>query len=249
MNEELKNYDLELAAQLQSALLPDVCPGNCEHQHMAARNRMCGSVGGDFYDFIVLNDEQVAFVMGDVVGHGVQAALMMALIKGFLHADHGNRLRPTEIVNALNTMLCDLGDRTGSVTTCSLIYTVLDIPSGSCFLCNAGHAAPLLIEPRSFGAVHLSQHDLMLGIEPFEPTEICHTFQPGERLVLFTDGIPDAVNPEGEFFGTMRLNSVLMAHQHSCADDCADAVMDAVTEFRGSAEQTDDETIVILDRL
>ena len=249
MNDAVHNYDLELAAQLQAALLPEACPKECEHQRMAARNRMCGSVGGDFYDFIPINDEQVAFVVGDVVGHGVQAALVMAMIKGFLHADHGNRLRPTEIVANLNAMLCHLSDRTTSMTTCSLIYTVLDIPSGSCFLCNAGHAAPLLMEPNSFGAVHLSQHDLLLGIEPFEPTEICHTFKPGERLVLFTDGIPDALNPEGEFFGTSRLNTILMDHQHSDADTTADTVMDAVTAFRRDAEQTDDETIVILDRL
>ena len=249
MTHDETNYDLELAAQLQAAMLPESCPAECEHHRMAARNRMCGEVGGDFYDFIVLNDDQVALVLGDVVGHGVQAALVMAMIKGFLHANHANRHRPTKMVASINDLLCHLGDRTGSVTICSLIYAVLDIPSGSCFLCNAGHAPPLLIEPKSFGAVHLSQHDILLGIEPFEPTEICHTFQPGERMVLFTDGIPDAVDPAGEFFNSTRLNTVLMEYQHASADECADAVIRAVDDFRGTADPTDDETILILDRL
>jgi len=76
--------DLALAAQLQAALLPASCPSDCPHQSAAARNRMCGRVGGDFHDFLRINPDQTAILVGDVVGHGVRAALLMAKIMGFL---------------------------------------------------------------------------------------------------------------------------------------------------------------------
>ncbi|MFA5863475.1 MAG: hypothetical protein WC975_02180 [Phycisphaerae bacterium] len=71
-----EEQDLVLAAELQSALLPKQCPTHCEHQVTAAKNRMSGSVGGDFYDFIRINDDQIALVIGDMVGHGVRASLL-----------------------------------------------------------------------------------------------------------------------------------------------------------------------------
>jgi len=244
-----EQMDLKLAAELQAALLPDSCPLECEHQVAAARNRMCGSVGGDFYDFIRLNEDQSAVVIGDVIGHGVRAALLMAQIKGFLESDTQGRSRPLRMVSALNDMLCRLGDRTGSVMSCSMIYTVFDAPSGTCIMCNCGHPRPLLCEGDQCALAHLGGHDILLGIEPFEPTEICHTFLPGERLVLYTDGICDAANPQHHPFGDERLRRALRERGGASPQECADAVMQAVDAFRDGAAQIDDETIVVIDRV
>jgi len=97
--------DLALAAELQAALLPSACPTDCVHQEAAARNRMCGRVGGDFYDFIRINEDQVAVVIGDVVGHGVRASLLMAKIMGHLRGKPADRNRPGELIADLNDTL------------------------------------------------------------------------------------------------------------------------------------------------
>ncbi len=244
-----KQLDLKLAAKLQAALLPDSCPLECEHQVAAARNRMCGSVGGDFYDFIRLNKDQSAIVIGDVVGHGVQAALLMAQIKGFLQSDTKDRSRPLRMVSALNDMLCHLGDQTNSIMSCSMIYMVFDAPSGTCIMCNCGHPYPLLCQRDQCALAHLGGHDILLWVEPFAPAEICHTFLPGERLVLYTDGICDAADPQHDPFGEERLRRVIRQRGGASPQECADAVMEAVDTFRGGAAQIDDETIVVIDRV
>ncbi len=244
-----QELDLKLAAQLQAALLPEGCPLECEHHVAGTRNRMCGSVGGDFYDFIHLNRDQSAIVIGDVVGHGVQAALLMAQITGFLRSDTADRSRPTRMVKALNDMLCHLGDQMDSVMCCTMLYMVFDAPSGVSIMCNCGHPRPFLYNRDRCTPWHWGQHDILLGVEPFEPTEICHTFMPNERLVMHTDGLTEAMNGEQELYGDGRLRELIRASTSLSPQEVADAVMQSVDDFRGGAERTDDETIVVIDRV
>jgi len=248
-NDPEVEIDLALAAELQAALLPGACPPASPHQRVAARNRMCGSVGGDFYDFIPVNDEQVALVIGDVVGHGVQASLLMARIMGLLRSDVHRASRPREIILQLNELLLDLGDRTGSVLPCSLFYAVIDAPTGVSFFINAGHPMPFLCRRPECAGLHLGPRNMLLGVERFEPREGCHTFSPGERLVLYTDGILDAVNRDGERFDEARLRRVVGECLHDPPDRCADAVFAAVADFRDGARQSDDETVLVVDRI
>ena len=241
--------DLALAAELQAALLPKACPTDCPNHVAAARNRMYAGVGGDFYDFIPVNPEQIALVIGDVVGHGVRASLVMAQIMGLLRTEPVRLSRPGEMVSAINEMLIDLGDRIGAVVHCSLVYGVIDTPTGAGFFVNAGHPRPLICKPDKAVVMPLGRSDMLLGIEPFKPTETCHAFTPGERLVMFTDGILEAANSADERFGDDRLYDVIDAHLADTPDACADAVFRAVDEFRGVAPQIDDETIVVIDRV
>ncbi len=241
--------DLALAAELQAALLPKLCPTGCPHQSAAARNRMCGTVGGDFYDFIRINHEQIALVVGDVVGHGVRAALLMGQIMGFLRSEPEKRSRPLQVVQALNEMLLDLGDRTGSVMPCSMFYAVIDGPSGICFFVNAGHPRPLLFSRQSGRVRALGEHDLLLGIEPYQPKEMCHTFTADERMVLYTDGILDATNESKDYFGPQRLRGVIADCPGCGPEQLAEAVFRTIDDFRGEAPPQDDETVVIVDRL
>lgn len=244
-----EQIDLQLAAQLQAALLPGGCPHGCPHQQAAARNRMCGSVGGDFYDFIKLNSDQYAITIGDVIGHGIRAALIMAQISGFLRSRAEDRGRPAEIVRQLNRLLIDLGRRTDSVVCCSLLYAVLDEPSGVGFLVNAGHPYPFLCDKESCSVLSLEEHNILLGVEDMQPTEVCLTFRPGQRLVLFTDGLTDAVNSHREPFGYQRLHAALNAHADDPPQRCVDGIFQAIDAFRGNAAQSDDETIVVIDRI
>lgn len=241
--------DLTLAAELQAALLPKECPSDCPHQLAAARNRMCGSVGGDFYDFIRINDEQFAILIGDVVGHGVRASLMMAQIMGFLRSRQPALSRPVETIRSLNEMLMELGERTSSVLPCSIFYAVIDTPTGVSIFVNCGHPRPLLLHEDDSQINPIGPRNLLLGVEKFDPVEGCHTFEPGQRLVLYTDGLTDAVNADGELFGRDRLEQLIRDYADSTPDQCADTVFQAIAEFRQGLSQNDDETIVVIDRI
>jgi len=240
--------DLALAAELQAALLPRTCPAGCPHQAVAALNRMCGTVGGDFHDFIRLNDEQVAIVVGDVVGHGVRSSLLMAQIMGWLRSEHDRRARPMAVMTELNRMLIGLGERTSLVIPCSMIYMVIDGPTGACFFVNAGHPRPLLCDAAGCGLQMVGARNILLGVEDIEFEEVCHTFEPGQRMILYTDGIIDAANPSDERFGLERLRDVLKGLCPASPQQCAEAVFLAVADFRRDKPQTDDETIVVVDR-
>ena len=241
--------DLALAAELQAALLPKTCPTDCPNHVAAARNRMYTGVGGDFYDFIRINDEQIAILIGDVVGHGVRASLIMAQIMGFLRSRPSRLPRPIQVVRDLNEMLIELGDRINSVLSCSLLYGVIDAPTGAGFFVNAGHPCPFICSRSRSKLLSLGHPNLLLGVQEFEPEEACHTFHPGERLVMFTDGIVDALDPAENRFGEARLHETVNEYIAADAAGCADGVFRTVEEFRKGQPQADDETIVVVDRV
>jgi sigma-B regulation protein RsbU (phosphoserine phosphatase) len=205
-------------------------------------------VGGDFYDFLPINSEQSAVVIGDVVGHGIRASLVMARIMGMIRSDPTYRGRPRQLITALNRMLLDLGDRVGSVLPCSVFYAVLDEPTGTTFFINAGHPQPLLFGRNSAESLALGPRNPLLGVEDFDPREGCHTFQPGQRLVMYTDGLVEATNAAGDMFGLPRLRQAIARNADSPADECAQNVFRAIDEFRQESRQMDDETIVVMDR-
>ncbi|MHC4982238.1 MAG: PP2C family protein-serine/threonine phosphatase [Planctomycetota bacterium] len=246
--ESEEQLGLALAAELQAALLPTECPTDCANQVAAARNRMCRSVGGDFYDFIRINDEQFVLVIGDVLGHGVRASLLMAQIMGYLRSQVPQLRRPIQSITALNRMLLDLGDKIGSVMLCSMFYALIDAPTGICFYINSGHPRPVLYQRASDESEFMGSDGMLLGVEDFAPEELCHTFMPGDRVVMYTDGVTEASNERGERFGQGRLIEIISRHTQKGPDELADAVFGAVEEFRGGAERTDDETIVVVDR-
>ncbi len=241
--------DLALAANLQAALLPKECPTDCPHQLAAARNRMCGSVGGDFYDFIHINEDQIALLVGDVIGHGVRASLVMAQIMGFLRSRPATLRHPSKILAELNAMLLELGERTDRVLACTMFYAVIDTPTGIGFFVNAGHPHPFLCDRNKCMTLHLGPRNLPLGVEPYEPTEGCHTFTPGQRLILYTDGLLDADNGDNERFGEKRFHALLDQYAGAKPAHCADAIFQAVEQFRNQSAQIDDETLVVIDRV
>lgn len=243
-----EELDLALAADLQSALLPTFQPSPASKNPLAALNRMCGSVGGDFYDFLPINDEQSAVVIGDVVGHGIRASLIMARIMGMIRSDPTFRGRPRQLIIALNRMLLDLGDRVGSVLPCSVFYAVLDEPTGTTFFINAGHPQPLLSGRTNSDSLSLGPRNPLLGVEDFDPKEGCHTFQPGQRLVMYTDGLVESANADGDMFGLPRLRHAIARSAEGPPEQCARNVFHAIDDFRQETRQMDDETIVVMDR-
>ena len=241
--------DLALAVELQAALMPSDWHIDCPDYRAAALNRMCGRVGGDFCEFMRLNSDQVAIAVGDVGGRGVRASLLMARIMGLLRRRPAECSRPSAIVRLVNEMLLDLGDRLGTAMNCSLFYVVLDTPTGAAFFVNDGLPLPALTDRRSGMTLRLGPQETMLGVRDFEPEEGCHTFVPGQRLTLCTDGVINAADHRDRPFGDKRLEDVLrncaQAHCHACVQ----TVFRAVDDFRHGGRQRDDETILVVDRL
>ena len=248
--------DVALAAELQAALMPSDWHIDAPNYRAAALNRMCGRVGGDFCDFMRINCDQVAVAVGDVGSHGVRASLLMARIMGMLRRRPPECARPSAIARMLNEMLLDLGDRLGAAMNCSLFYVVLDTPTGAAFFVNNGMPLPVLTDRGSGMVLRLGPQGATLGVRDFQTEEACHTFAPGQRLTLCSDGVINAADHMGLPFGEDRLDAVL----RNCAQAprsgapracraCAQAVFSAVDDFRHGARQRDDETILIIDRL
>lgn len=247
--DEIADADLALAAELQAALLPASCPSNCAHQEAAARNRMSADVGGDLYDFIRLNDDQVAVVIGDVLGHGVRASLLMAQIMGRLRGNPAGCNRPGERIADLNSLLLGLGERIGQTMLCSLFYAVIDLPTGSLFYANAGHPWPFLFGKAGGDITFLGGHNILLGVQEFKPVEGCQQFHPGQRLVMYTDGLTDTDGVNEEHFGEARLHDAVARTADLPPQACVDAIFATVDAYRHNAPQEDDETLVVIDRL
>ncbi len=210
---------------------------------------MCGSVGGDFYDFLRISDDQVALVIGDMVGHGVRASLLMANIMGWLRSNTANHSKPSMVISSLNQMLIELGNRVGTPMPCSLFYLVIDQPTGLGLFVDAGHPRPFLHHRDECSTFHLGSRNMLLGVQEFEPEEGCNIFTPGQRLVLYTDGITDTINTKGERFGTERLSDLINRSRDLSPDELTERVFAEIDNFRDGMPQVDDETILVFDRL
>lgn len=247
INAAKDRLELALAGEVQRALLPQKCPLGCPHFRAAARSRTCGSIGGDLHDFIRINEDQIAVVIGDVVGHGVSAALVMAMILGFLRSERDSR--PARIVSALNHIILALGQKIDAPLTCSLFYAVLDVRHSSALFVNAGHPRPYLCDRRSGTISLLGKHELLLGVQEYQAQERYLTFRCGERMVLYTDGIAEARDGAREPWGRRCLEEALRKHADQQPDEYADSIMAEVDEFRHNASREDDETIIVIDRV
>jgi serine phosphatase RsbU (regulator of sigma subunit) len=242
----LNEDDFQLAAAVQNALLTREVP-RCECGKMALKNRMFADIGGDFYHFRPLGQDQVAFAIGDVMGHSMGSALLMTLILGLLGADRNDNRRPNRVVESINDMLVRLGGYVDMPITCSLIYGVVDLPSGILLYVNAGHPHPIICN-RSDGKYHnLTPTTMLLGVQGGVMPESCHQFKQYDRLVLFTDGLADVHNASFEPYGEERLLHDILKTVHNTPEEAAQKIFDDVALFGSETEQKDDETLVIID--
>ena len=240
------NPDMQLAAAVQEALLTESLP-QCKCGQMVLRNRMCRDIGGDFYYFRQLGQDQVALVIGDVVGHGTSAALVMTLIMGVLRADRPDQRRPSRVVEVINESLLRLGDRIGHPITCTLIYGIVDLPSGLLLYVNAGHPHPIICNRLRCAAKELRPTTMMLGVQSGVSHERCHNFVKGDRLILFTDGIVESRDDTDDLFGIERLTETIVSSGCIEPERLAQNVFDQIDRFTRHAPRQDDQTLVIVD--
>ena len=234
--------ELRVARTIQQSLLPRALPA--EGWFRAAGSSLAShEVGGDYFDFLRVGEESWAAVVADVSGKGVSSALLAGLLQGAFLAVAG-RLEGMEGRFArLNHFLNDRfgGEKYATVFYCALEHT------GALHYINAGHCSPLLF--RRDGALEsLDPTGMPVGIlDPaaFEMQTV--TLAPGDRVVIYTDGITEAQNAADEFFGRKRLRETLRAHPGAGCTELHDAVRQAVSAFTADAPQADDLTLAVLE--
>jgi serine phosphatase RsbU (regulator of sigma subunit) len=235
--------ELEVARSLQLAILPGVFPATpgCDG---AARMIPATTMGGDFYDYIELPDGQIGLVIADVSGHGVPAAFFMAVARTNLRELAVRHTDPGECLAQTNEALCAQNPLDLFVT---VFYCMLEPKTGVLRYANGGHNAPYV--RRAHGPVETlsGPGGLVLGVMSGVryPT---HTVQlrPGDRLVLYTDGVTEAFNPAAEAYGTQRLIDEVQLHGSGTPEALVERICQSVTSFAGNAPQSDDITLTVL---
>jgi sigma-B regulation protein RsbU (phosphoserine phosphatase) len=235
--------DLEVARQIQFGLLPFE-PWERDGVTIATAMRPANTVGGDYFDIIELGGGRIGIAVGDVAGKGMPAALLMALLQGSLRTLISAGLRGEELVKKLNAHLC------ASIPSNRLItffYGELDPSSGQLRYVNAGHNPPFVLAARQPSA-RLAATAMALGITTdtgFQSMAL--ELEPGDRLVLYTDGVTEAENPRDEEYGDLRLQAWLEANRDETGRHLIDGVIREVLAHCGTARPRDDMTLLCLD--
>jgi phosphoserine phosphatase RsbU/P len=240
--------ELESARQLQMSMVPTVFPPPTSERpvEMFAMMEPAREVGGDLYDFFDAEDGTLCFLVGDVSGKGVPAALHMArtknlvrLISRLARSAGGNVLEPGDILNMVNLELCQ--DNAGMMFV-TLFLCMLEPRTGRLRFCNAGHNPPYRLDHGIVESVVLGK-GRPLGLRRSSTYETaCLTLREGEALYLYSDGVTEATNASGELFAEARLEAVLRAAAGNGTRTIVEAVGDAVRSFVGNAPQSDDIT-------
>ena len=236
--------DLEVARQIQFGLLP-FDPWERAGFTVVSAMRPANTVGGDYFDLVELGGERVAILIGDVAGKGMPAALLMALLQGSLRTLLTAGLRGCDLMAKLNAHLFANIPSNRLVT---LFYAELDPAQGTLSYVNAGHNPPLLARQEA-GIERLPATALAMGVVAETPFESCEvTLGPGDRLLLYTDGVTEAENALGEEFGESRLLAFLDAHRSDSDRGLLDGVVAQVLLFGAGVKPRDDMTLMVLGR-
>jgi len=234
--------ELNLARQIQMDLLPRSDP-EYPNLEIVGYTNPSRRVGGDYYHYLLPGDGRLCLVVGDVTGKGVAAALMMARLQAILHSEAGRSKEVEEMVANLNRLLVQSGTQNRYVT---FFFGELDTETLSFKYCNAGHNYPILI--REDGTIqYLETGGLILGaFEEATYTSGQLDLKPNDLLVLYTDGITEALNMQEEEFGEKRLLETLCKLRHLHAEELKDQLISEVRSHVQDFPQYDDMTLVVL---
>ncbi len=240
--------ELRTAGKLQEAVLPGQCPASPERSEYELYARMdpAREVGGDFYDHFLLDDDHLCLIMADVSGKGVPAALIMLAAKIILANCARQGGSAEEILNRANDAIYPSIPEEMFVT---VWLGILEISTGQLVSANAGHEYPALRSPGgAFALLNEKEHGFVLGgMEGTKYEDYTLRLKPGDKLFLYTDGVPEASNTNEEMFGPERMLEALNAEPDASPEQTLINVRKAVDEFVGDAEQFDDLTMLCLE--
>jgi sigma-B regulation protein RsbU (phosphoserine phosphatase) len=238
---------LNLAREVQQNLLPGKSL-KIESLDIAGNSIYCDETGGDYYDFLQfseLGQGRVGIAVGDVVGHGIAAALLMTTVRALLRSRITQPGNLAEIMNHVNQHLCFDTSKTSNFMT--LFFMLIESTQGKVYWVRAGHDPAMVYNPATDTFNELNGDGTALGIdETWSYQEYEHSgLSVGQIILVGTDGIWEAENPKGERFGKDRVKQILRQHQESSSQEILQAIIDAVAEFRQSEKQNDDITLVV----
>jgi serine phosphatase RsbU (regulator of sigma subunit) len=232
--------ELRIASEIQRALLPPDTFSSASVD-LAASTTPCREVGGDLFDYVERDGGALSFTVADVAGKGTSAALLTAVVQGLLAGESDSLDSPAQVCSRLNRSLCRRAIASKFVT---VFYGQLGSDHQLRF-CNAGHNAPFLVT--ASGVIRLETGGTPIGLFDFSQYETGEvTVSSGDLLVVFSDGVTEAVNPEGDEFGDDRLAECLVGMRERGAAAALTAVTQAVSAFAGSEPPRDDMTVMVL---
>jgi len=243
----IRRQELALAGRLQASLMP-LSPPPLSGWQITAMWRPARETSGDFYDFISLPNGRVGIVIADVVDKGMGAALLMALSRTLIRTYASEYPDYPELLmkSANQRIIADIG---GSLFV-TLFFGVLEPSTGRLIYCNAGHPPPYLLGPgedQSIDMLYRTGMPLGISDDAVWEQDVVH-IPDGGLLLLYTDGVTDAQNHEGELFGEKQVLQSLQARPGRTARQVQDALLSAVLAFAGAEPQADDITLMVLAR-
>ena len=246
--ESLKG-DLAIAREIQLAILPRVFPPfpeDADKFDIAASMTAAKDVGGDFYDFFRIDEDRIGFVIADVSGKGVPAAIFMAVSRTLIRATGIRGSGPAECITYCNKLLAQESVDCMFVT---VFYAIYNTKAGEITYCNAGHNPPYRLKKRGeVEALPMAKDPMVGAIDDMTFHEDTLQLETGETLVLFTDGVTEAMNSSFEEFGEQRLTDTLEEVTLHSSQQIVEAIKTDVKAFAGDAEQSDDITMLVLKR-
>ncbi len=237
--------ELNVANQMQQSILPSQFPKSADYE-VSASMEAARNVGGDFYDVIHLQQGRVGLAIADVSDKGVPAALFMMSSRTLLKGAAIGTLDPGRVLGEVNNLLDEDNDAAMFVT---LLYAVYDPASGELTYANGGHNSPLVVRADGRSSLLPLTSGIALGVIPdLDFLENTVVLSPGDTVIFYTDGVTEAMDDDGEEFGTARLFEVFADGPPIDSEEANNAVFRAVRDFVGDTPQSDDITCMVLYR-
>ncbi len=239
--------ELSLATDIQAAMLPHIFPAFPDRKDFDIFASMdpAKEVGGDFYDYFLIDDDHLCMVIADVSGKGVPAALFMMASKIILQSCAMLGHSAAGILAKTNEAICSNNEAEMFIT---VWLGILELSTGKMTAANAGHEYPVIKRPNGAYEMLKDKHGFVIGgMEGAKYKEYELTLEPGSRLFVYTDGLPEATNPDGEMFGTERMLTALNEVLDAAPEEVLKHIRDAVDDFVEDAEQFDDLTILCME--
>jgi phosphoserine phosphatase RsbU/P len=240
------NNELEMAQEIQLSILPHETP-KISGLEIAARYLPMTSVAGDFYDFIIVDEKRIGILVADVSGHGLPAALIASMLKASLSAQVPHAFDPARVLAGLNQSLC--GKFQHHFATAA--YVFVDMEKQSMSYSAAGHPPLLLWRMSTGNALEMLENGLPLGLFPEATYSVGEVpVEPGDKAILYTDGIPETTSPSEQEFGADLFKGFLESNHDLSAEAFADLLLDELAgwlEHPTGQGQQDDLTLLVID--